>query len=374
MHKTIKNILTYPVWVLQLFTGVKSFRDNPLIGSRRLNETGLHVLRQGLAHRAASWRRRRLRRVIPPHLVTEFDRDGFVVIRDFLPAATFRRLLDDVRQYRGEARETIQGDTVTRRIALEPRVLARMRGVRQLLDVPLLGRLIRLAGSRDCEPLYYIQTILPHAVTGVPDPQLQLHADTFHPTVKAWFTLTDTAENSGPFVYVPGSHRLNPARQAWEKRMSLEAACSADRLSGRGSFRVDEEALAAMGYPAPCAVAVPANTLIVADTGGFHARGASEQPGIRVEIWAYERGNPFFAPLVDLWRIRAIGRRRAPALWAFHDWLEEGGMGVHVWRKRGNVGAFDHDVGGHDSVHVPPEMSGRFGQVTSRMLRRFVRR
>ncbi|WP_246375707.1 phytanoyl-CoA dioxygenase family protein [Gluconacetobacter takamatsuzukensis] len=335
---------------------------------------GLHVLRQSLAHRAAAWRRRRLKRGIPPHLVAEFDRDGFVVIRDFLPAAVFGRLLEEVRQYRGEARETIQGDTVTRRIALEPRVLARMPGVRQLLEKALLGRLIRLGGSRDCEPLYYIQTILPHAVTGVPDPQLQLHADTFHPTVKAWFTLTETAEEHGPFVYVPGSHRLNPARQAWEKRMSLEAARSEDRLSGRGSFRVDEEALAAMGYPAPRAVAVPANTLIVADTGGFHARGASEQPGIRVEIWAYERGNPFFVPLIDLWRIHALGRRRAGMVWSFHDWLEESGLGIHVWRKRANVGAFDRDVGGHAMLRIAPGLSSRFGQMTSHMFRRFARR
>ncbi|MFT8678855.1 phytanoyl-CoA dioxygenase family protein [Gluconacetobacter sp.] len=374
MHKIIKTVLTYPVWVCQLFTGTKSFRDNPLIGSRRLNETGLHVVRQSLAHRAAAWRRRRLRRGIPPHLLAEFDRDGFVVIRDFLPAETFRQILEDVRQYRGEARETIQGDTVTRRIALEPCVLTRMPGVRRLLDLPLLGRLIRLAGSRDCEPLYYVQTILPHAVTGDPDPQLQFHADTFHPTVKAWFTLTETADESGPFVYVPGSHRLNPARQAWEKRMSLEAAGSGDRLSGRGSFRVDAEAIAAMGYAAPRAVAVPANTLIVADTGGFHARGVSAEPGIRVEIWAYERGNPFFAPLIDLWRIRAIGRRRASVMWAFHDWLEESGFGVHVWRKRGNVGAFDRDVGGHEMLHIAPGAPGWFGQVSAHMLRRLVRR
>lgn len=373
MHKTIKKVLTYPVWASQLFTGAKSFRDNPLIGSRRLNETGLHVMRQSLAHQAAAWRRRRLRRRIPAHLVAEFDRDGFVAIRDFLPAAIFNQLLEDVRRYRGEGRETIQGDTVTRRIALEPEALDGMPGVRQLLKVPLLGRLIRLAGSRDCEPLYYIQTILPHAVSGTPDPQLQLHADTFHPTVKAWFTLTETTEESGPFVYVPGSHKLNPARQAWEKRMSLEAGPSGDRLSGRGSFRVEEQALAGMGYPAPCALAARPNTLIVADTGGFHARGVSSGSDIRVEIWAYERGNPFFTPLIDLWRLPMVGRRRGSFVWAFHDWLEESGFGVHVWRKRGDVGAFDQDVAGHGALRVSPGLSTRFGQVSSRLIRRFVR-
>ena len=45
-----------------------------------------------------------------------------------------------------------------------------------------------------------------------PDPQTDLHIDTFHPTVKAFYFLTDVADDEGPFVYVPGSHRLTDAR------------------------------------------------------------------------------------------------------------------------------------------------------------------
>ncbi|MBB2158461.1 phytanoyl-CoA dioxygenase [Gluconacetobacter diazotrophicus] len=370
MFKTFTWILSCPIWALQLFTGAKSFRDNPLIGSRALNERGLHVLRQAMAHRATAWRRRRLGRGVPAPLAAAFARDGFVVVPDFLPAEAFSQLLDDVTRYRGPARETIQGDTVTRRIALDPRVLAGMPGMRRLLDRRLLGKLTRLAGGRDCEPLYYIQTILPHAVTGDPDPQLQLHADTFHPTVKAWFTLTDVAEDSSPFIYVPGSHIITPARRAWEKRMSIEASGSENRLTGRGSFRVDEDIISAMGYPPPRSFPLPANTLIVADTGGFHARGAARDAGIRVEVWAYERGNPFCAPPVDLWRIPALGRWRVPVMWAFGDWLEESGLGRQVWRRRGTVGAFDRDVAGHAAAKVRQDMSGWPGRVSAGLVRK----
>ena len=83
--------------------------------------------------------------------------------------------------------------------------------------------LIRYIGSRDAEPVVWIQSILRHAHDGPPDPQTALHADTFHPTVKAWLFLTDVAADAGPFTYVPGSHRLTPERLAWERRMSLAA-------------------------------------------------------------------------------------------------------------------------------------------------------
>src|SRR5438132_582901 len=82
----------------------------------------------------------------------------------------------------------------------------------------------RYIGSRDAEPVAWIQSILRHACDGPPDPQTALHADTFHPTVKAWLFLTDVAADQGPFTYVPGSHRLSPERLAWERRMSLAAA------------------------------------------------------------------------------------------------------------------------------------------------------
>ncbi|MCQ9155105.1 phytanoyl-CoA dioxygenase family protein [Acidomonas methanolica] len=339
--RRIRNGIAYPFWALQLLTGAKSFLDNPLIGSPALNERGLHVARQALAHRAASYRRRSLERFVPPELVAAFERDGFVLVRDVLPPDEFARLVEEVRRYRGPARETTQGDTITRRLALDPAALTAMPSVRRFLDLSLWRRLLRLVGSQDAEPICYLQTILLQAVPGDPDPQTALHADTFHPTVKAWFALTDVAEDGGPFTYVPGSHRITPGREAWEKRMSLVASRGADRLTGRGSFRVREEDLADMGYPPPRALAVPANSLIVADTGGFHARGPSAGPGMRVEIWAYGRRNPFFTLPFDLWRIQALGLRRATLAWAAGDWLERRGLKPQVWRQRPGVSAFD---------------------------------
>jgi hypothetical protein len=314
--------LLMPWWFLQLATGAKAFCDNPLIGSRRLNRLGLHTMRARIAASLAATRRRRLRHLLSDADRVAFDRDGFVQRPNFLPPTVFAELRTQVLSHRGPAREMVQGDTITRRMALDPSALAAMPAVRALLASPTWRGLLRYVGSFDSEPLVYIQTILSQVRVSEPDPQTSLHADTFHPTVKAWLFLTDVADSEGPFVYVPGSHIMSPARLAWEKTRSLCAASDLNRLSARGSLRIAASELAGLGLTEPRSFAVPANTLVVADTSGFHARGPSARPSIRIEIWAYGRRNPFlpwtgFDPL----SLSGIAERRVPWLWAARDRL-----------------------------------------------------
>ncbi len=342
MRVSLRQAAMAPIWAAQLLTGAKSFGDNPILGSRMLNEWGLHVGRLRLAHGLAWQRRSRLASRLSAARRAEFDRDGFVAVPDFLPPEQFRALRQQVRDCRGPVREMVQGDTITRRVPLDPTTLARIPAAADLLEMPAWRGLIRYAGSYDAEPVSYIQTILNKVHPGPPDPQTALHADTFHPSVKAWLFLTDVAEDAGPFVYVPGSHRLTPGRLAWERRISIAAATDEDRLTRRGSFRIPEAALAEIGLPPARAFAVPANTLVVADTFGFHARGPSLVPSMRVEVWAYGRRNPFLPWTgLDIWSIDALGRRRAPAFWRVSDRLEAMKIKGHAWRARENVSAFD---------------------------------
>jgi hypothetical protein len=326
--------LLSPWWVLQLATGAKAFCDNPLIGSPALNRRGLHVARVRLAARLAAARRRRLAGLVPDADRKAFDRDGFVVRRDFLPPALFADLRAQALAFRGAAREMQQGDTITRRIALDPEALGAIPAARGLLADPDWRGLLRYVGSFDSEPLVYIQSILSHVADAPPDPQTALHADTFHATVKAWLFLTDVAEGEGPFVYVPGSHRMTPARLAWEQERSVRASAGLDRLSSRGSLRVRADELPALGLPAPRAFAVPANTLVVADTSGFHARGPSLRASTRVEIWAYGRRNPFLPWTgFDPASLPGLAERRAPLAWAVRDRLHA--MIGQPWRDAG---------------------------------------
>src|SRR5882757_9507762 len=223
MLSHVRRAAMTPVWVAQLATGTKSFERNLVIGSRRLNEWGLHTTRVALAHRLANARRRKLAGLISLQDREEFERDGFVVRPRFLPTEQFGSLVAQVGAYRGPLREISEGDTIMRKIALDKWALAELPALGALLRSADWRGLVRYAGSRDAENVVWVQRILRHACDGPPDPQSVLHADTFHPTVKAWLFLTDVAEDAGPFTYVPGSHRLTAERLAWERRMSLAA-------------------------------------------------------------------------------------------------------------------------------------------------------
>jgi hypothetical protein len=345
MFLEIRRAAMTPVWIAQLATGTKSFERNAVIGNRRLNEWGLHAARVGLAYRLAQARRRKLAGLVSEEDRTAFDRDGFVLRPNFLPAEQFAALVAQVRAYRGALREISEGDTIMRKIALDGRALAALPALGAVLQSSDWRGLVRYAGSRDAEPVVWVQSILRHACAGPDDPQTFLHADTFHPTVKAWLFLTDVAEDAGPFTYVPGSHRLTAQRLDWERRMSISAHLSPKAEDRQGSFRIDPSELASFGLPQPRAFAVPANTLIVADTFGFHARGPSERPSLRVEIWAYGRRSPFlpWAALVP-WTTSALGRRSIWS-WKFGDAREKAGLGRNRWRARTGISAFDPSSG-----------------------------
>lgn len=243
------------------------------------------------------------------------DRDGFIVKHNFLPEDIFESLVSDVKNIRLLAREMTEGDTVTRRIPLSPSVISRMPSVRQLVGSSDYLKLMHYAGAAAAMPMLYIQTILPRVVSGPTDPQTVLHSDTFHPTMKSWFYLNDGAQDSMPFTYVPGSHKLTAERLEWERRMSLWAQQSADADTRQGSFRIEPRDLANLGLGEPYAIRAPKNTLVVADTFGFHARGASTRPSARVEIWGYGRRNPFLPWAgLDLWSLPGL-RFAKPALY-----------------------------------------------------------
>jgi hypothetical protein len=330
-----------PLWTLALATGAKSFVDNPIIGSERLNRRGLHVARLKLAHRLAWWRRRRLASAVPSEWREQFDRDGYAKIREFLPAETFERLRERLLADEFEGREQQQGDTITRRVPIGPELLRQVPELQSLLESDSWRSLLAYVGSSKTEPLYYVQTVLIGHADGPPDPQLQLHSDTFHPSLKAWLFLTDVTDDQGPLTYVAGSHRLTPERLAWEQERSLSIKHS-DRLSQRGSLRIEPGELAALGLPPPSRFAVPANTFVAIDTCGFHARGSAQRPSVRVEIWAYSRRTPF-VPWTgfDLLSWKPIAVRRATWLPWIVDRLDRLGLRKQHWHRAGSKRPID---------------------------------
>jgi hypothetical protein len=190
--------------------------------------------------------------------------------------------------------------------------------------------------STRSRPLYYLQTIVGGFAEAPPDPQVELHSDTFHPSLKAWLFLTDVEDDGRPLTYVAGSHRLSHQRIAWEQRKSMEVMRRGDRLSQRGSLRIQPEELAELGLPQPTRFGVPANTLVIADTCGFHARAESDRQTVRVELWAYCRRNPFLPWLGGgLLSLPPIADRRPAFLYRLKDSLDRAGLARQHWTPAG---------------------------------------
>ncbi|KMO29323.1 phytanoyl-CoA dioxygenase [Methylobacterium variabile] len=290
--RALGAVVRAPLWIAGVAGADKSFAKNPILGSPALNRLGLHVGRVRLAARMAEQRRARLAGLLDPADRAAFDRDGIVVKRDFLDPAAFAALKAEIYGRSFEARELRQGQAVQRMVPLGGRSLATLPHLKALTEHPGLRGLTYYAASRAGEPVYYLQTVLAEP-DGPNDPQTALHADTFHATTKGWFFLHDVAEEDGPFTYVPGSHRATPERLEWERAQSIAARSAANGHHAAGSFRIAEDELAGLGYGRPVRVAVPGNTLVIADTFGFHARAPSLRASTRVTVHTYIRRNPF---------------------------------------------------------------------------------
>lgn len=333
--KLSRRVVLLPLWIWQLGTSAKSFLDNPILGSQRLNRSGLHRGRVRLAAAMCRWRRHRLSKGVRSDWREAFDRDGYVAINNIVPAEQFAALRQAILAFEGPAREMRQGDAITRRLAVDPAMLRAIPQLREFLTRADVRALLHYVAGFRIEPLHYIQSIVTHDGGDSADPQETLHADAFHSSLKAWLFLNPVAEDEAPFRFVPGSHRMEGGRLEWEYRRSLADPRSIDRLSARGSPRVEDGDLAQMGLPAAIALAVPANTLVVADTLGFHARGASARPVKRIEIWSYARRNPFLPWLGgDILSLPGIAERRIGWLWFARDKLER--VVGQPWRDVGS--------------------------------------
>lgn len=122
------------------------------------------------------------------------------------------------------------------------------------------------------------------------DPQNVLHADLHYPTVKVSFFLDDHAQNNGTFVYAYGSHKITPARLIHEYQKSNKIA------KYRQSKSPDIAKYFDRGMPilspaerrnmniVETQICAPANTLVIANTCGFHRRGHIQFGQERKEI------------------------------------------------------------------------------------------
>jgi len=332
------SYLNVPIWLLGIAGTDKSPRKNPLLGVQSWNERGFHRERVRIAAQLAERRRARLAGALSQEDRAAFDKNGYFLTENFLPDAEFQALKEAAFGNRFDAREMRQGETVTRMTPIPPTLQKRFPEIARAVNHPRALAQIRYASSRGGQPLCFFQTVIAEPGKGPEDPQTSLHQDTFHATAKAWLFLHDVGEDEGPFCYVPGSHIANKMRLEWEYQCSLTAARDPRSHHASGSFRIRPHELSALGLPEPVRLAVPANTLVVADTFGFHGRTPSKKPTTRVELHWHIRRNPFLPwNGGDIKSFPGIRGWELPAFLAVSDVLENIAGSRTIWRPVGKV-------------------------------------
>lgn len=262
--------------------------DEKRLTSRVLNVMGAQPVR---AYVAEGLRRRRRPKLLEPS-VAEFDavleRDGIIAIPDYYPAVLFAAM-------RAEVRRLIEGDGLFREEKFGAvyeigRILkldaAAFPALHQFALDPVIRQLAssnqgQQLSSEDLRPQVYRVRTVPNAS----DENQESHADTFHATTKGWLYLHDVDVADGCFWYARGSHRITNERLRFEYEKSL-------RGRGNGSWRLepgDERVLGCELAPVP----VRANTLVIANTCGFHRRGDTDSNAFRDTLHFSARVSPF---------------------------------------------------------------------------------
>lgn len=300
--------------IRDVFGKQKNF-SSPWVGNPELNRLGLHAARIALTDAALRLRRLEVKALGAPRELKLLEEQGVVVIPDALPTSIFNAVRDEARICFARAAERhaeprvatsrgfgaklpfaggfdrFDGGTLNRFLELSvdgtPLSYAAVRGGR-------ISQLCRAASGFRHQPrrFWLYRTVAGDPLQN-PDPQRDLHRDTFYSAIKLWLFLEDVAESDGPFEYVPGSHRMSRPRYGWEHAQ----ACLAAVERGGGSFRIQVTELDALRLPRPHAYPVGENTLIIADVRGFHRRGAAVPGASRLAIYANLRKSPF-SPLV----------------------------------------------------------------------------
>ena len=228
-------------------------------------------------------------------IITRIGEDGVVVIENFLPDDAFRRLRDEAesrfstapKKDIGGAIETVEvmdSPTFQGSLAADPRILSAARAVshRPVVKLPTPYIWV-LQGKENSDE-----------AAGVTNESQLAHADKAYPLIKVFYAIHDVDEANGAFTYYRGSHRLGPWRRRFEQEHSLRQAAYRREHGDNIVFDLDEE-LQEAGFT-PTVLEGAANTLVIANTMGFHKRGRFKDARPRfyghldfhyLEFWAY---------------------------------------------------------------------------------------
>jgi hypothetical protein len=262
----------------QIFSAAKG------IESRPLNWAGVQPFRAlsaRLLYRiAAAGRAERL---------DDLTRRGILILEDFLPPEEFTQLRDEAVAFADLWPPTsvdVDGGSRCIRWNLPPDEPDQFPCLAEWTDQTHLIELASAAEQRVLRP-HEGMRVLEHLHLGDPglhDGQTDLHIDAPFNTHKLWLYLDDVTADHAPFVYVPMSHKLDWVRLWGDYLESIG--------KNFGSRKVGDEEILRRGLE-PIVVTCPRNTLVLANTCGYHGRAAGADGATRRSLHMMFRFNPF---------------------------------------------------------------------------------
>jgi len=254
-----------------------------------LNKLGAQPFRIWLAEKRYALRGKKVSEELKPYVET-LERDGIVVIENFLPKEQFEELeAQCLLALENEERTRIKHDGPNVYTNINFPKLKAYKQVRSVLGSTKVQGLFNAAERRSFGQEYiakHLTTLVQGPEGELTDPETQLHEDTFFNTFKAWLYITDVELEDAPFVFVKGSHKNDVT-----KRMSksFDYSLKKDKINSR---RISKEELAELGMKETHYVAKK-NTLVMANTLGFHRRLRGKEGHIRIGLAYSTRFNPF---------------------------------------------------------------------------------
>jgi hypothetical protein len=281
-------------------------------GSVTVNRLGWQVLRTVAKNTAITVRPRRAGAHLPLEYTRALDRDGIVVIPDYLSTERYQRLRAAFTRYADSSLVRDIGDENDSHLVYRtgpvvsehPGDAAEQMATILASDPLILGLAEYVIHRRIHGPLKVVYQDLVYGESPDDNDREQLlHTDKYFSCAKAIYFVDAVTSESSPFVYCPGSHRLTVERLRWEHAMSTrEALLRSERVDefdrfervgfdrSRNTVGPDSRSrLALVERPITCGP----NTLVVVNNRGFHRRG-SLAPGERrrslwVNFYPYQR-------------------------------------------------------------------------------------
>lgn len=289
-----------------------------VIGGSLLNRLGLQAVRA--FKERISWSLRTAE--VPPHLQPQLEilnRDGFLVIDNFLPPDDFRAMeaeLEAMERLPQHCFQTIPfGENFASHLFMVSKhpteYPAFARALRDNENVYALARAVarRRASYKPTVIVQWVYKMDPDKPHQDFDYNSYLHVDRHYPFLKAFFYLRDVEADCAPYTYVKGSHKFNWDRLRFEyrlgvqhssfrpNRMASDALYSPEQKSKDRALLALAEELRDRQKLEQVTIAARKNTLIISNNQGLHCRGTmhSRQPRVTANIdfkflesWAHQ--------------------------------------------------------------------------------------